>query len=273
MVRIAANYCIRPRQQLPFLFKVLSVRNALSIQAHPNKALAALLHEANPTEYRDDNHKPEMTIAITPFEGLSGFRPLSEIAYFLGHISALRSLVGKAVAAELEQVSVRIEASLDEQRLALKNTFTVLVRASVGDVRAASERLLEQISEEGQLFAGGFRTPGPGGEALGGLVVRLNSQFPADVGLFMVFFLNFVELQPGEAMFLKADEIHAYISGGNILLYQSCVVGPEANSMPDIVECMASSDNVVRAGLTQKYKVRRERSSATPKQMDERTNS
>jgi mannose-6-phosphate isomerase len=211
----------------------------------------------NPTEYRDDNHKPEMTIAITPFEGLSGFRPLAEIAYFLGRISALRSLIGETVAAELERVSLRVEASREEQKLVLKKAFGVLVRASVEDVRAASKRLLEQISEEGQPFSGD--------EALGELVVRLNSQFPADVGLFMVFFLNFVELQPGEAMFLKADEVHAYISGGKILRLQSCVVGLEANSMPDIIECMASSDNVVRAGLTQKYKVCRERSFATPK--------
>jgi mannose-6-phosphate isomerase len=208
---IAANRWISPPQQLPFLFKVLSVRNALSIQAHPNKALAALLHKVNPTEYRDDNHKPEMTIAITPFEGLSGFRPLAEIAYLLGRISALRSLIGETVAAELERVSLRVEASREEQKLVLKKAFGVLVRASVEDVRAASKRLLEHISEEGQPFAGD--------EALGELVVRLNSQFPADVGLFMVFFLNFVKLQPGEAMFLKADEVHAYLSGGKILWY------------------------------------------------------
>jgi mannose-6-phosphate isomerase len=196
-----------------------------------------------------------MTIAITPFEGLSGFCPVADIAYFIGHVSALRSLIGEAVAAELEQVSARADASREEQRLVLKKAFGVLVRASVEGVKAASERLLEQISEEGQLFAGGFLAPKPGSKALGELVVRLNSQFPADVGLFMVFFLNFVELQPGEAMFLKADEVHAYISGGKILWYQPCVGDLKANSMTDIIECMVSSDNVVRAGLTEKYKV------------------
>ena len=70
---------------------------------------------------------------------------------------------------------------------------------------------------------------------LASVVVRLNEQFPNDIGLFVFFFLNFVRLDPGEAMFLKADDIHAYISG-------------------DIVECMASSDNVVRAGFTPKFK-------------------
>ena len=58
---------------------------------------------------------------------------------------------------------------------------------------------------------------------------------PGDVGLFVLFFLNYVKLEVGEAMFLKADDIHAYLSG-------------------DIIECMAASDNVVRAGFTPKFK-------------------
>ena len=55
---------------LPYLFKILSVRTALSIQAHPDKALARKLHGARPDLYKDDNHKPEMAVAITPFEAL-----------------------------------------------------------------------------------------------------------------------------------------------------------------------------------------------------------
>jgi len=64
---------------LPFLFKVLSVETALSIQAHPDKNLASILHRRDPTNYADDNHKPEMAIAVTPFEVLCGFRSLTEI--------------------------------------------------------------------------------------------------------------------------------------------------------------------------------------------------
>ena len=81
--------------KLPFLFKVLSIRKALSIQAHPNKKLAAKLHSQDPKNYPDDNHKPEMAIAITPFEGLCGFRPLNEISHFLKTITPLRELVGE----------------------------------------------------------------------------------------------------------------------------------------------------------------------------------
>lgn len=55
---------------LPFLFKVLSVAKALSIQAHPDKKLAEALHALRPSVYKDDNHKPEMAIAITEFRAL-----------------------------------------------------------------------------------------------------------------------------------------------------------------------------------------------------------
>ena len=64
---------------LPFLFKVLSIRTALSIQAHPNKHRAPVLHATKPDIYKDPNHKPEMAIALTPFEAMCGFRPISEI--------------------------------------------------------------------------------------------------------------------------------------------------------------------------------------------------
>jgi mannose-6-phosphate isomerase len=68
-----------PSNDLPFLFKVLSVETALSIQAHPNKQLAQQLHAKDPFNYKDPNHKPEMLIALTPFECLCGFQMVSEI--------------------------------------------------------------------------------------------------------------------------------------------------------------------------------------------------
>ena len=83
----------RYQQKLPFLFKVLSINKALSIQAHPNKKLAEQLHARDSKNYPDDNHKPEMTIAITPFDGLCGFRPLAEITHFLQTVPSLRELV------------------------------------------------------------------------------------------------------------------------------------------------------------------------------------
>jgi len=78
--------------------QVLSIGKALSIQAHPDKALAEKVHAERPDLYKDGNHKPEMAIALTHFEALSGFRPLGEIAGYLKDVPELAALVGADVA-------------------------------------------------------------------------------------------------------------------------------------------------------------------------------
>src|SRR6478735_1993882 len=114
--------------KLPFLFKVLSIAKALSIQAHPNKKLAEQLHARDPKNYPDDNHKPEMAIAITPFEGLCGFRPLPEIVHFLDTVPALRALVGEEAAKEFAQVARDGEEGVtDEKKKFLKKAFGALM--------------------------------------------------------------------------------------------------------------------------------------------------
>ncbi|OAA65824.1 Mannose-6-phosphate isomerase [Niveomyces insectorum RCEF 264] len=224
---------------LPFLFKVLSINKALSIQAHPNKQLAATLHARDPRNYPDDNHKPEMAIAITPFEGLCGFRPLGEIAHFLRTVAPLRDLVGAdAAAAFLETVTGHetddAPDAVQKNKAALRQLFTALMSASHEALAAATAALLAAVQTADEAFAGGG-VASTSAATLAELIQRLHGQFGVDYGLFNLFFLNYVTLQPGGALFLRADDIHAYISG-------------------DIVECMAASDNVVRAGFTPKFK-------------------
>ncbi|KAI9823725.1 MAG: Mannose-6-phosphate isomerase [Thelocarpon impressellum] len=226
-------------EKLPFLFKVLSIRKALSIQAHPDKKLAEQLHARDSKNYPDDNHKPEMTIAITPFDGLCGFRPLAEIAHFLSTVPSLQKLVGEATSkAFQEAIQGRDTSDLgddkDKNKKALRDTFSALMNTDKEKIEAAAKDLIESAKKEGEEFAGGGG-PSNGGKELADLVVRLDGQFPGDIGLFVLFFLNYIKMEPGEAMFLKADDIHAYLSG-------------------DIIECMAASDNVVRAGFTPKFK-------------------
>jgi mannose-6-phosphate isomerase len=225
--------------KLPFLFKVLSIGKALSIQAHPNKRLAEQLHARDSKNYPDDNHKPEMTIAITPFDGLCGFRPLAEISHFLTTVPSLRGLVGEEETdafrmAVMGQETSEKKEDEEKNKKALQNVFGSLMNSKKEDVEAASKELVESAKKEGPEFAAGG-LPSTSGEELADLVVRLNGQFPGDIGLFVLFFLNYVKLEVGEAMFLKADDIHAYLSG-------------------NIIECMAASDNVVRAGFTPKFK-------------------
>lgn len=242
--------------KLPFLFKVLSIRKALSIQAHPNKQLAEQLHAKDPKNYpgmtllsihancvadvtSDDNHKPEMTIAITPFDGLCGFRPLAEISHFLATVPTFRKLVGEDAATNFENTVKGRETSSAEEEIkankeALQKAFTSLMTSASPDIEATADELVSSAKSEGDSFAGSGG-PSNNGAELAELVQRVSEQFPGDIGLFVLFFLNYIKLDVGEAMFLKADDIHAYLSG-------------------DIIECMASSDNVVRAGFTPKFK-------------------
>ena len=144
-----------------------------------------------------------MAIAITDFEALVGFRPLDEINRYLSEVEPLRMLTGWA----------KLTGEAD-----LKEFFGALMKAD--KVKEAFELVLEKSSSLSDMKE---------------LFLRLESQFPMDIGCFCVFVLNYVKLQPGEAIFLGPNFPHAYLSG-------------------DCVECMANSDNVVRAGLTPKYR-------------------
>jgi mannose-6-phosphate isomerase len=159
-----------------------------------------------------------MTIAVTPFDGLCGFRPVAEIAHFLKTIPSLRKLVGEEQAANFESTIQGKETSDKEDdvasnKKALQTAFTTLMNSTPESIASATKELLEAAKSEGDSFAGDGG-PSNTGKELSDLVVRLNGQFPDDIGLFVTFFLNYVKLEVGEAMFLKADDIHAYLSGG-----------------------------------------------------------
>ena len=110
---------------LPFLFKVLSVRKPLSIQAHPTKEHAKELHALLPDKYPDENHKPEMAIALTKFEAFCGFRPISQIVFYLHKVPEFRCVVGEDAAMKLiESERSHPDGSSAEAKDALKRCFT-----------------------------------------------------------------------------------------------------------------------------------------------------
>ncbi|KAL3239889.1 mannose-6-phosphate isomerase PMI40 RNJ42_04932 [Nakaseomyces bracarensis] len=219
------------KDQLPFLFKVLSIEKVLSIQAHPDKALGKKLHMEDPANYPDDNHKPEMAVAITEFEGFCGFKPLEEIAEELQSIPEFRNVVGTAIADDFTKnyksgVSNESSACANNKKL-LQKVFEKVMTADCELLAENADGMAKRAQEDPQSFTS---------KSLPDLVVRLNRQFPRDVGLFCgCLMLNHCKLQPGQALFLEAKDPHAYIYG-------------------DIIECMAASDNVVRAGFTPKFK-------------------
>ncbi|KAK9091327.1 hypothetical protein Sjap_024504 [Stephania japonica] len=209
---------------LPFLFKVLSVAKALSIQAHPDKELAKNLHKLNPSIYKDDNHKPEMALAITDFEALCGFVSLQELKHVIHSVPEIVELVGHAYADQVLNASE--QDGVEKLKAVLKSIFSQLMLASEDAVHETVIRMTSRLVKENKVRELTDKEQ---------LVLELDKQYPVDVGVISAFFLNYVKLRPGEALCLGANEPHAYIRG-------------------ECIECMATSDNVVRAGLTPKLR-------------------
>ncbi len=208
---------------LPFLMKVLAAEEPLSIQVHPSKKAAELgfakeneqgipLDAAN-RNYKDANHKPELVYALTPYLAMNGFREFREIVTNF-------DAIGLPVLKDLFQPFKQ-----DPNPRTLAEFFAAIL-ALEGELKAqAISQLLNSLKMIGKdHFAYQASL----------LISRFSHLYPEDVGLFAPLFLNVIELQPGEAMFLYAETPHAYIHG----------LG---------VEVMANSDNVLRAGLTPKH--------------------
>jgi len=206
--------------KLPFLLKVLSAARALSIQTHPNKEQARKLHSADPAHYPDDNHKPEIAIALEPLTAIAGFRPAMDIVRSLHRYPELHDFAGS-------EIVRRVLAAGSESELVgnLKLLYGAIMRRAADKEALVPviERIVDRLSRRGDLAADELH------------FVEQYGLYGADVGLFSFLFFNLLQLKPGQAIFTDAGVPHAYIKG-------------------NIVECMANSDNVVRAGLTGKFK-------------------
>jgi len=209
----------------PFLFKVLSAAEALSIQVHPSKEQARALHARDPEHYPDSNHKPELVVALDSLTALVGFKSLAAIRHTLEDYPELAGFIRESVCPELASSQ---ELTPVEQGEHLRRMCSKLMRRSISHqeemvrtVTRLSERVratTDALSEEEQLF------------------LNLEKKYTAaDVGLLFIFLLNLVHLEEGEGLFIESGLPHAYLKG-------------------NAVECMANSDNVVRVGLTPKFK-------------------
>jgi len=199
--------------QFPFLLKVLSANEPLSIQLHPSKEQAQVLRQKYPTHYPDSNHKPEIAIALEHLQALAGLRDARQIAALVAEYPALRDFVEFDTFSDLPK---RRQPKLAFQAL-LRNSITRL-----GEMTQVIDQVAARIHQKSRLS---YREK---------LFLRMSSKYPGDVGLLALFFLKLHSLGKGQAMFIPAGVPHAYLKG-------------------NIIECMASSDNVIRAGLTKKF--------------------
>ncbi|MBI9114625.1 mannose-6-phosphate isomerase, class I [Sanguibacter suaedae] len=209
--------------RLPYLLKVLAADRPLSLQVHPaphvaragfsRENAAGVPVDSPDRNYKDDQHKPEMLLALTPFEGLCGFRRPARALQLLDGLDG--DCVGR----------MRDELTASPDARGVRRAFEVALAARGTD--CAEDVARTAASVRARIARGEFRSRGDR------TAVELAEHHPGDPGALVSLMLNRVSLAPGEAVFLAAGEVHAYLSG----------VG---------VEVMASSDNVLRAGLTPK---------------------
>jgi mannose-6-phosphate isomerase len=233
---LGPDNALRFAGRLPYLFKVLDVRDMASIQAHPTRAqaeegfsrenAAGIPIDAPNRLYRDENHKPEVHVVLTEFWMLHGFRPLEEIAEALSSEQELAPL-----AADFSEKLAALKDAAGRPAL-LRELYEKLMTMRQADVDAILEPLIARL--EAEETAGRLGKDAPGFWAL-----RAARTFPVsgghrDRGIFSIYLLNLLHLRPGQGTYQPAGTLHAYLEGAN-------------------VELMANSDNVMRGGLTPKH--------------------
>lgn len=209
--------------RLPYLLKILDVKDILSIQVHPSKKNAVLEFAAENKKgvplnapnrnYKDDNHKPELALALSEFWLLHGFKPEDQLTRVLSSVPELKFLL----------------PVFNEK--GYKGLYQTVMEMPQVAVNKALQPLLDRIvplynqdklrKEEEDFWAARA-------------ALTYNQGKDVDRGIFSVYFFNIVNLHTGEAIFQDAGVPHAYMEGQN-------------------VEIMANSDNVLRGGLTPKH--------------------
>ncbi|GAB1645193.1 mannose-6-phosphate isomerase, class I [Krasilnikovia sp. MM14-A1259] len=202
--------------RLPYLMKVLAADAPLSLQAHPDAAYARAAYARQmadpdaPRIYTDPHHKPEVLVALTPFDALCGFRAPQVSAAVLEEMA-------------LPQLAP-VVAALRAGPVGLRDAVQTLLTWPVADRPA----LIEAVVGAALTVADDHRYAGEFALAAG-----LAEHYPGDPGVLVSLLLNHVRLAPGEAIWMPAGNLHAYLKGTG-------------------VEIMAASDNVLRGGLTPK---------------------
>lgn len=239
---LGADVCARFHAELPFLMKLLAASEPLSLQVHPardraERGFAEQLSAGIPLDapertYQDSWPKPELLYALTRFEGMAGFRDTQKTAAIL---RGLRLDWLDMVADRLDH-----DEGPDELRAVVTEWLALAdneVQGKLADVRAAAATAEERAHRAPRL-----RRPMPLDASevaresvrVYSATVPLIDRYPSDPGVLVTLLLNHVVMAPGESMFIEAGIVHAYTSGFG-------------------VEIMASSDNVLRAGLTPKH--------------------
>lgn len=159
-----------------------------------------------------------MAVAITKFRAFCGFLPLAAISEYLSKVPELHALVPLSIISNFQTIvsDPLSSSSEDDLKASLQSVFGAIMKADKSLIDLQIGKLVERYREGKSVNAAEAH--------LRELVLSLHEQFPFDIGIFCVYLLNVVDLEPGQAIFLKADEPHAYIYGGRhpfFLLFQT----------------------------------------------------
>ena len=219
---------------LPYLLKVLDVAKMLSIQAHPTKKqaeegfarenAAGIDLQASGRNYKDDNEKPEVAVALTEFWMLHGFRPLEQIAEIVRTIPELHSIMP-----DFSERLVSTGTIVQARRNLLRDLYRTVMTMPQNQADLLLSTLIARLA----------RTDLTDKNDPAYWAARASETFctvdgHCDRGIFSIYLLNLVHLRPGQGTFQPAGTLHAYLEGVT-------------------VELMANSDNVLRGGLTPKH--------------------
>ncbi|MDR1901343.1 MAG: mannose-6-phosphate isomerase, class I [Treponema sp.] len=218
---------------LPFLFKLLAADKPLSIQAHPNinqagegwkrEELGGIALNAPERNYKDANHKPEILCALGPFTGMCGFREPAEIG---ARLECFEGLAPEGLRNTLQNLRTALYDVNGNVETGLRAFLTALF-----GMDTSSKRLLCQYA----LSAGAALTEKyPQYREEWGLASSFAGIYSEDPAVIAPLYLNCINLEKGDAVYLPAGILHAYVKGFG-------------------VELMANSDNVLRGGLTKKH--------------------
>jgi mannose-6-phosphate isomerase len=220
--------------KLPYLFKVLDVAKMLSIQAHPNKEqaeegfarenAAGIDLQAAERNYKDKNDKPEVAVALTEFWMLHGFRPLEQIAEALRNVPELRSIMP-----DFPERLVRTGDATEARGHLLRDLYCVVMTMPQERVDLLLNSLVARLATTAP-----SDRDDPDYWAARAAETFSSGEGHRDRGIFSIYLLNLVHLQPGQGTLQPAGTLHAYLEGVTI-------------------ELMANSDNVLRGGLTRKH--------------------
>ena len=207
--------------------KVLSADAPLSLQVHPDaqQAKAGFMLEQSsgvPLDaphrmYKDPRPKPEMILALTPFKALTGFRSADK------GIPAWVLLRDHSSREDTQAVAQAVITHLMHRDYKSALSFLLTGVENISDVVADAVQIVERDAEAARAV-----------DAMLPLLPWLNQKYPGDSGVLVSLLLNYVELEPGQAVALQAGNLHAYLHG-------------------TAVEVMGNSDNVLRCGMTSKY--------------------